>query len=169
MYAVDPGARKTKGRQSYLATFDAGELIAVMPVTRESAAGLESPDVLVTERPQQDGRSQVVPPATLITLAWYGALTIGALRPRELVEFTPNEWKGQVSKPVHHLRIWRVLTPAERRCFPADTEARIRAGAEATARAGRLARYSFDATNLLDATGIGLLYIGRVGKGGARI
>jgi hypothetical protein len=172
IYAVDPGARKTKNRASYLATFDAGELVQAAPITFEAARNglLDQPDVLVAEKPQQDGRSGTVPPGTLIKLSWYGALTIGALRPLQFVEYEPDDWKGQVDKPTHHRRIWKELTPLERKCFPDDTEERINKGALATAKAGgKLTNYSFEAHNLLDAAGLGLFHLKRLGVGGVSV
>ncbi len=169
VYAIDPGNVAARGHSNYLAHFDNEELIDICPTTWQSMRLEAYPDVVVIEKPQQDGRSTRVPPRVLIDLAWNGALLAGALRPRSLVCYTPNDWKGQVSKPVHHLRLWRVLSTIERKCFPADTEERIRKGAEATARAaGKLKNYSFEAHNLLDAVGLGLFYLKRIGKGGAR-
>ncbi len=171
LYSVDPGNAAVKGRVCYVAAWDARELTDVAALTWQQIQGwsLNAVGVVVIEKPQQDGRSRKVPPGILIDLAWNGALVAAALRPSELVCLTPNDWKGQTSKPVHHLRIWRVLSPLERKCFPADTEERIRKGAEATARnAGKLTSYSFGAHNLLDAVGLGLFYLKRIGKGGIK-
>jgi hypothetical protein len=173
LYAIDPGAKASTGKASYLARFDAGELVAVSAVTWASVRNgwHEQPAILVIEKPQQDRRSAKVPPATLIELAWRGALIAGALRPLRIVEYEPAEWKGQTPKPAHHWKAWQVLTHRERLCFPEDTEERIRKGKEATARAGdgKLKSYSFEAANLLDAAALGLFHLGRIGKGGGAL
>jgi hypothetical protein len=169
LIALDPGNAKAKRRICYLAHFDASELIKITGMAYGSRLR-EDPQDCVIEKPQQDGRSGRVPPGVLIDLAWNGALVAGSLRPQHLHCYTPDYWKGQVSKPVHHLKIWRVLEQHERECFPADTEARIQKGVEATARAGgKLRSYSFEAHNWLDAVGLGLFHLKRIGKGGAKI
>jgi hypothetical protein len=174
LYAIDPGNAAAKDRVCYVARFDARELLDVKALTWRDiqAWALEPADrrTVAVEKPQQDGRSRAVPPKVLIDLAWNGALVAAALRPSELVTYTPTEWKGSVSKPVHHLRIWAELSEFERKAFPADTEERIRKGAEATARnAGKLTAYAFEAHNLLDAAGLGLFHLGRLGRGGASV
>lgn len=170
--AIDPGARKATERASYRARFDCGELVEVGRLTYAQARLLgseDSPDVAVVEKPQLDGRSSKAA-AGLLALSWYGALTVGALGARVIVEYEPDDWKGQVAKPVHHLKLWRILTTLERQCFPADTEAIIERGVEATARAGgRLRQYSAEVTNMLDAAALGCFHLKRIGKGGGKI
>ncbi len=171
--AIDPGNAAAAGRVCYVAHFDAGELMRVLTMTWRQAQQVsldDAPDVVVIEKPQQDGRSSRVPPRVLIDLAWNGALVAASLQPASIVEYTPNDWKGQAKKPAHHLKLWRVLSPAERLCFPPGTEERIKKGAEATARnAGKLTSYSFEAHNLLDAAALGCFHLKRIGKGGAKV
>jgi hypothetical protein len=173
LYSIDPGNAAAHGRVSYVAFFDVRELVDVQALTWKQAAGITpgfGPRVVVIERPQQDGRSGRVPPGVLMGLAWNGALVAASLQPTEIVEYTPREWAGQSSKPERHLKILRVLSKLEKQCLPGDTEERVRKGAEATARnKGKLTNYSFEAHNLLDAIGIGLFHLKRIGKGGARV
>lgn len=131
-------------------------------------------DVVVIEKPQQDARSENVPPKILINLAWEGALLAGAFCGRDgarLVAYTPSEWKGSTPKPVHHKRLWRVLSAAEQKVLGgAATEQAI----DAACRKGASKRWgitgakcypaSFDTHNLLDAAALGAFHLGRIGK-----
>lgn len=76
--------------------------------------------------------------------------------------YYPQEWKAQVKKPIHHSRIWQNLTPTERALLPGDTFERIEKGCKGGA-------YTSKVHNLLDAIGIGLFRVGRLGVGGVRI
>lgn len=186
LIAIDPGNAKIAGRVCYTAQFIGGELQTVGPMTRESAGKLTHewrrigirPTVAI-ERPQMDARSRKVPPNVLIGLAWNGALVASALDPVALVEYTPTEWKGSINKAPHHLQIWRRLSEEERNVFvPALAELRKRkqktdptdaAGvyallskaAEKHARTGESVPHVFD--DVLDAVGVGLRYLGRLG------
>ena len=88
----------------------------------------------------------------------------------------PLDWKGQVKKPIHHQRIWRVLDERERDLVAEAAlmstkaiEAKIYRACDTLAKTGAVRRYSWKAHNLLDAVGIGLWDLRRTGKGGAKI
>jgi hypothetical protein len=86
-----------------------------------------------------------------------------------------STWKGQISKPVHHQRLWLVLSPEERAAFAAGAghtiayiEEKLDRATELKARTGKVKEYSWAAHNLFDALGIMLFEEGRTGKAGAR-
>jgi hypothetical protein len=183
LMAIDPGNAKSAGRVCYAAQFLDGELDLLRLFDRHSArdwvehAGA-GPDVVVIEKPQMDGRSRKVPPRVLIDLSWNGALVAGALNPDNLVALTPSAWKGSVSKAPHHLRIWRTLNQHERLVVAAsegltrkkpqllttdDVYAVLRGAAEHHVRTGNTTKHAF--YDLLDAVGLGLRYLGRIGGG----
>ena len=86
------------------------------------------------------------------------------------------DWKGQIDKPTHHLRLWdTVLTDAERAavaaCIGLSVEAvraKIYAAVRHKAATGEVEGYDWAAHNLFDAIGIGLCHLKRVGKAGLR-
>lgn len=73
----------------------------------------------------------------------------------------PQDWKGQVKKPISHHRIWRELTLAERERAAAGIgmpaaaiEAKILEACQTLARTGEVKKYSWAAHNVLDGIGI---------------
>jgi len=135
---------------------------------------ITGPLVVIVEKPQQDSRSWGLPPSTLINLAWEGALLAGLYAGRfggSVVAVTPSTWKGSVSKPVAHGRLWEVLTPAEREVLGGDDTARR---IEAAKRKGALDRWgkpgvryyprTWGGHNLLDAAALALTHVGRLTK-----
>ncbi len=181
--SIDPGDAKAAGRICYGAIFVDGELQRCLPLNRDLArdwlyAGGTSPDVVVIEKPQMDGRSRKIPPKVLINLAWAGALVAGELKPDKLVALTPSQWKGGINKHPHHLRIWRRLSYVEqaavgksrawlrKRGGPmtgAEVYELLRAAAENYARTGKITKHAF--YDVLDAVGLGLRYFNRIGGG----
>lgn len=83
--------------------------------------------------------------------------------------YTPSQWKGSVKKPTYHLNLWHVMREEERALFHRDTYNTIRAGAEHVAKTGQVKNYAFEDHNRLDAAGILLFELERIGRGGARI
>jgi len=69
--------------------------------------------------------------------------------------YRPREWKKQVPKHINHHRIMQRLTLEEIACLPPETVERI-----AVAING--GPYSWQGHNLLDAVGIGLVYLKRI-------
>jgi hypothetical protein len=94
--------------------------------------------ILVIEKPQlYHSQRRDVDPRDIIDLA----RTVGAchiLAP-EVIEFSPTAWKGQVPKPIHNARVLAKLSTSE------------------LAVLGQGAKNH----NVVDATGIGLFYLGR--------
>lgn len=169
LIAIDPGCEAKADRVCYCAEFQGGELYDLHQLTwqeaQRRATVLElEPDTVVIEKPQQDGRSRVVPPKILIDLAWNGALCAMALCPTKLVELEPRAWKAG-NKHAHQLKAWRALKPAERKHFPADTEATLRAAAVKYVRTRKITKHH--SYNTLDAVALGLFFLGRIRIGGS--
>ncbi len=157
--AIDPGVKACA-----CAVFADGTLYATAFVSAPWE-GKRRTDSVIVERPEQDGRSFSARPKDLMALAWAGAAlaySVGA----PVVEYTPSEWKGQVPKPVQHMRLWLRLTAPERALLGGSaTEAAI----HAAARKGGLEKWSkpgaayyprsFIAHNLLDAVALGRFHI----------
>ncbi len=109
MIAIDPGKNSC----------------AVAEALRRSLSGIKNHEPsdtryldadhdVIWERPQCDGRDFTVDDAIAVTAA--GATLAGRIAGRTgtIREVTPREWKGSIPKPVHHSRLWRILTDAER-------------------------------------------------------
>lgn len=176
LLSIDGGNRKATERRCYVAEFDGGQLAeAVRALNRAEAvqlikAGVLVPDRVAVERPKYDGRiDRGVPPGVIIDLAWNVGRVAEALSDgRPIVEYTSDDWIGGTPKAVLHGRIWIALSEAERKHFPADTaevihEAKLRRAKNPNARP--FEHHSF---NTLDAAGVGLFELGRIGKGGVK-
>lgn len=173
--AIDPGYSAKSGGCA-VAHGKGGRLIAVRFMTVIDEVFDGSLDDVIVEQPQQDGRSDGVPPAVLIKLSWAGAKLAAYLagaNAAELHEPTPREWKGSEAKPNMHARLWWDLGAAERRVLGGDeTERQIEAACER----GALCRWSkpgaalypstFTTHNLLDAAAILMWAYGRLEKVG---
>jgi hypothetical protein len=121
------GPRGTLVRADTVASYKVGEWVGMLP-----------PIFLgyVYEKPQKYRRFRVAHPDLDALL-----LVAGLLDPL-LAAYTPQAWKGNAPKSVHHRRLERALTTAERRIWD---------GLDHNAR---------------DAVGIGLYYSGRTQRGG---
>ena len=111
----------------------------------------------VVEVPHLRGDSHATRSGVDALLRTLRTLRDGArLRPRRLTwaEHRPSRWKGNVPKPIHHARIARFLSDAERALLPAGA-----LDAEAGAKGG----YQPDRA---DAIGIGIWVLGRSDRGG---
>ena len=196
LIAIDPGGTK-KGCSA--AQFVRGELVCVYPVMR-AAYPPENRTVerVVIERPQQDARSRAVPPKILIELAWNGALLAGMFvgSGADLVEYTPDEWKGGVredgkfiggiSKATHHANMIETGALATHELEVIGREfgvswhelgglvlAARRKEALARGAKHRNGHYSeakevARLPDVLDAVGLGAFDLGRIGKDGKR-
>lgn len=140
MMAVDPGTKSTG-----LAFFLDGKLRSadrrkfttcaeLQPFGQESLV-----DVLVCEVPQAYPRSKV-DPNDLIKLALLAGGLVAQTIAVHKVLVKPREWKGQVPKKIHNARTLAALTPAELKLCEGVSHDEI------------------------DAVGLGLWYLGRVGK-----
>lgn len=166
---IDPGKHK-----SAAACFVATKLEHVWWV---ASFGPEPawPHAVVIERPEvypgpQPTRSNDVVELAMKAAELGGQLqALGAPTPRYV---RPREWKGQVPKPIHHRRVWSVLDARERavlcqiaRYTAGEVELRIETACRRYAETGKVRGYSWQAHNLLDAVGLGLWDLGRMGRG----
>ena len=168
--AVDVGGHK-KGCSG--ASFGAAGLMSVHARLWGGVGSYEGWTVVV-ERPQQDGRSRAVPPAILIDLAWTGAYLVGgfAALGASVREVEPREWKGDLQKAIHHHRLVEALTERELEVLGMGAISEV----EAAVRKGALCRWKPDSNghyrkgsstpDILDAVGLGLWHLGRIGKDG---
>lgn len=179
LIAIDPGGAK-KGCSA--AHFAYGKLVQVFErIYAEDAASFAGEiNVVVIERPQQDGRSRAVPPRVLIDLAWQGALVAGAFVGcgARLVELAPADWKGSIQKAMHHAAM------IETGAITADELNRVWGGQPIhrevfeARRKGALCRWKPHANghyaagsrtpDIFDAIGLGLFHLGRIDKDGKR-
>ncbi len=100
-----------------------------------------TPLTVVIEMPQtyRNGKARSKDVDNLIFSA--GAI---AARYQDVVQYTPNEWKGQVEKEIHQPRILKALECSERK---------ILAGLKKK-----------DLKHILDAVGLGLFHLDRLGR-----
>jgi hypothetical protein len=177
---IDPGYGSKSGGCAVARGFN-GKLTAVGFVRANAVSPRDldlwaEADHVVVEQPQQDGRSDGIPPATLMRLAWAGALLAGWIAGSQgaaLHEPTPREWKGSEAKPAMHARLWEILSPAEREVLGGDETGRQ---IEAACERGAMCRWSkpgaelypstFTTHNLLDAAAILMWAYGRIEKKG---
>lgn len=129
---------------------------------------------IVVEQWQFRGTQDVPVASRMITMLTAGLLAAGhalgqAAVSCNVVLYTPNQWKGEIPKPIHHVRIWGRLSPLERRLLGGlATERAIEAAVEKGARnrwGKRGVKYypdSFVTHNLLDAVGLNLFHTGRM-------
>jgi hypothetical protein len=165
------------------AWFTDGVLRGAAMVPREDFAKTNHillPQHLVIERMRiyggksDDGKD----PNDLLDVTQAAAFAEGAIVARggpRAVWVYARDWKGQVKKPIHHMRLWSVLTPGERATLAAAigmTEAaiekKIADACKRLALTGKVTGYSWTAHNLFDAVGIGLWRSRRVGVAGHR-
>lgn len=168
LVAIDPGVERCA-----IAVFaDDGELLDVgfvdvpfdCPDVLWSAAWSDGIVSVVAEKPQFDRRCA----KSVIDLAWSGALVAATFaRGGPVVTYTPSAWKGALTKPIHHHRTLKALTPAEIGVLPPDTAARVagachKGGLDNWRKDG--ARYygSWGGHNVLDAVALGLTHLGRM-------
>ena len=164
---IDPGEAK----DCALACFEQGFLASLNWVNAESikpvSGGIVTrPDYILWEKPQIYPKSEGNP-NQMVDLAVAGAEAVTYLRIGWGVQLArmrnvlPRDWKGTIAKPVHHMRLWPILTPAERALFEAGTWEYIQENAHAIAM-GKSPSYSAKVTDLLDATALGCYDLGRL-------
>lgn len=105
---------------------------------------------------------------SVLDCAWGGALVAGLLG-APVITYAPNAWKASVKKPIHHMRLWSVMTPKERALWPAAVPQIIEQACKTLAKTGKVRAYSHEWHNTLDAWGIGAVYFGRIGRGGREL
>lgn len=162
--AIDPGYAAGKGNAVALLDDD-GRLIECrmtegLPSGWPVVGQIVGPHLIVWEKPQQDGRSEAVPPSVLINLTASGCLLAGwlagCLGSRWVVPLEPRTWKNQASKSETHSRMWRELCPEERALLGGElTGATIKAARKRQIVGQREYPESWQTHNLLDAAAIG--------------
>lgn len=195
--SIDGGNEAKTGRACYVAEWLGFGLVNVQAFTLRDACDWrpyngergDRPEAVIVERTQADGRLArgKTTPATMVGLAWNTAAVAYTLaRGAPVYEYTPNDWIGQTSKAILHRDIWAALLTAEREVVArfgrapgtglrgrrsiGETRHVIFAIVENCKRAARgrdLLKH--DWYNVLDAAGVGLFHLGRVGKGAAPI
>lgn len=173
---IDPGVH-----HHACATFDDFTLVRVDFVAPDAFMAFPSPEALfelVIEKPQLYPGSDEKDPNDCVDVFGAARLAEGFLRSRggPIARYVfPNDWKGQMKKPPHHLRVWDVLTPAERAVFARDSghdvdgvNDKIQRACQLLAAYGKVKEYSWQAHNLLDAVGLGLWHLKRTGRAGHR-
>lgn len=161
--AIDPGKKR-----SAVACFNemTGTLLSVFYLEPGEAPAMPfSASVVVIEKPNINVNTPNW--QSVLDCGWSGALVAGWFR-APVIAHEPNAWKATVKKPVHHHRLWRVLSPAERFLLPVGVAAVIDAACKSYARTGKVTKYEHHWHNLLDAVGVGLFHLGRTGRGGAK-
>jgi hypothetical protein len=124
---------------------------------------------LVVERPLIRPRSKVKP-NDIVDLAWCAAIMFERFRPKNLDAaryYKPEEWKGQLPKPAHHLLTLDELTRAELGLLPLDVRRVVELAANKGARDGwkpgkNYYREKDTVHNTLDAVALGLTALGRL-------
>lgn len=180
LLAIDPGVAPLAW-----ANFFGGALLSCGFMPRESFASGNWHHLhdLVIEKPFIYPKVSEGDPNDLIDVTGAAYFAEGAIRARggpPAKYVFPRDWKGQLDKPIHHARVWSVLTAPERRAFEhdtglaaADVEAKIDRACDLIAKGirnkdGSPKEYAWKTHNLLDAIGLGLWRLERVGVGGRR-
>jgi hypothetical protein len=174
---IDPGVHALA-----CAWFRDGLLCHLDMLPREAfmVQGKPSIETLVIERmriyPGKAGKGE--DPNDLIDVTQAAAFAEGAIVARggpRAVWVYAADWKGQVKKPIHHMRLWSVLTVEEREILAlaigmteVQIEKKIDEACKRLAITGKVTGYAWSAHNLLDAVGIGLWDLKRVGVAGHR-
>lgn len=177
MFAIDPGY----AYGSAIAVFSGTRLVRVLfdvdavDARKFGTAGartLGTPDLVVVEQPEHRANEGHAA-ATVLRLAWEGALLAGRLAGRHarVVAYTPTAWKGSVPKPIAHANLWDALSVAERKLLGGKTthamiERAVERGAVERWKRPGAAYYpsTWVTHNLLDAVALGRHYLTKTGK-----
>lgn len=146
LVSVDPGVK-----QIWVAAWGSGSLVGAHcvpagdgPGAIRTALGPVTGAKLVIEKPQiYQGQIRGTDQNDLIDLAVRVGWVEAAVDWAEIVEWRPNRWKGQLPKPICNARTRKALTLDESRIYTGASVPRSKIH------------------NLLDAIGIGLVYLGR--------
>lgn len=141
----------------------AGEVAFELPTERPHVAVYEVARFRSTDPRPQD----------LIDESCGGALTAGSFRADRVVPLMPDEWTSGASKPARHDRIWEALDRDERAIVAAasgKSELQIRNYIDAALELAAYGRnwkniYTHRIKDILDAVGIVLFAVGRMGRG----
>jgi hypothetical protein len=128
-----------------------------------------APRSVTIENPRINGASRGKDKNDMMDLAVAVGALRGAFSARGVTArlVTPQQWKGSIKKPPHHLAMWLRLTDDERLTFcegastprskltPAIVEAKIREACRRLGATGAVTGYAWAAHNLLDAVALG--------------
>lgn len=159
MISIDPGKSWV-----YVALWNAGVLCKTLRWDPLDLTQYERAPRIVIEKPNINKNTPNW--QSVLDVAWSGALVAGRCG-GNVQHYEPSQWKGSVVKPIHHGRVWAAMTQAERFLFPAEVPDIIQRAKETYARTGQVRKYDHDWHNNLDAVGLGLFALGRLGRGGA--
>lgn len=178
--SIDGGNEAKAGRACYVACWEsiARALWEVKSCTLGEAREMWwTPSYVVVERTQADGRLArgTTTPAVMVGLAWNTAAVAYTLaRGAPVHEYTPNDWIGGTPKAALHSRILAALSPGEREIVAEYGKGGMMALRQAIKK--NLQRHVVGKPplkhawfNVLDAVGVGLFHLGRVGKGAAPV
>ncbi len=136
------------------------------------------PDVCVLEASRSYGSKDHGKHGDILAEAIGGALCAGSMRAGEVVLIAPDEWAGSGPKPPRHSAVWEALTYRERALVKAlyrpqkgderYLENHIERACEALSYSRKPA-YSNPIHNILDAVGLLLFAVGRIGRAGAKL
>lgn len=169
--AIDPGVHACAGAWFHTGTLRGGVAALKYPAPYTELGVTH----VVVERPAYQGvRTQSARPQDLMSLSWEGAKLAGLIAGAtgaHFVELEPSAWKGSEPKPVHHARLWSVLTDAEREILGGAATGLVIANAVDK---GARERWKRDGAayyprtwvmhNVLDAVALGATYVGRLVK-----
>lgn len=196
--SIDGADNKKNGRAVYVAYWRGSDLFGVETNTLEQACNAPPVECVAVERTQADGRlgRGKTTPKVMVGLAWNtAAIAYTLARGAPVHEYTVSvggdasdttDWIGGTNKAALHHRIWAALTPAEREVVarfgrsgtgrkrgkpgsatPTTVALAIAENCKRAALGQDLLKH--DWYDVLDAVGVGLFHLGRVGKGAAPI
>lgn len=162
LWAIDPDTKA-----SGLAIFNLDRLLQVTwvePFKRKHTSLVWHATTLVCEKPRVYPGVPNIDANDLVDLGEVVGWFRSEIFYEDYHSYDPNTWKGQVSKPVHHDRIWQVLTPAERALFPPGTGDKIQKWL--TWPPKKQKNIKDPDLELLDACALGMYHLKRVARGG---
>lgn len=194
--SIDGGNEAKANRVCYCAYWRGRDLFGVEALTIEQARNAPPVECVAVERTQADGRLArgKTTPKIMVGLAWNtAAIAYTLARGAPVHEYTisaggedeATDWIGGANKVQLHAGVWAALTTAERvivaaygRCGsrkrgkpgtgrPVDVVTALVENARRQATGRDLLKH--DWFNVLDAVGVGLFHLGRVGKGAAPV
>lgn len=148
------------------------------PFEPSTDSELAEPSVVVLEASRSYGSKDHGKHGDILAESIGGALCAGSMRAGEVVLIAPDEWAGTGPKPPRHWAVWEALTAPEQRLVAAhfapqrgeatDVATYIEEARDALSY-GRKLKYSNPIHNILDAVGLLLFALGRIGRAGAKI
>lgn len=141
LIAIDPG------RNSGVASFRGGCLAwcGCFNVERDDPFDHVEHKRLIIEIPLYSGQTAGKDPQALIALAVCAGRWIERVQAVRVTEVYPSQWKGNVPKETHNARVLDKLAADERALVPSLPPSKLH--------------------NVIDAIGLGLFALGRMGRG----